>query len=267
MKHTLSIFLSIAWLGALALFPGHARAARQSDFGGSDGTEAALIGILYDLKQNQQGKPSDVTDESYPSVIGESINSDWDEGVLNRYFRVSRPVYATRIFIRTITADQAPKAFGVSEVVEPRLWLVHYKGQVVAPLDGVYRLAGFADDFLAARVNGKTELVSGRFDCIPPDVTWSSSEPDGLPVGNGAIRYGDWFSVKAGEVIDLDVLVGERPGGIFSAWLYIQRKGETYPQRDGFPVLPVFQLSEGPPPASDVPYSPPRESSVWKTLQ
>ncbi len=251
----------------LLLAPGAQAGRGDSVFGGSDGTEAALIGILYDLKQTQQGESSGVTEETYPNVIGEFINSEWDEGVLNKYFRVSRPVYATRIFIRTIAANQAPKAFGVSEVVEPRMWIVHYKGQVVAPMDGVYRLAGFADDFLAARVNGKTVLVSGRFDCIPPDVTWTSSEPDGLPIGNGAMRYGDWFSVKAGEVIDLDVLVGERPGGIFSAWLYIQRKGETYPQRDGFPVLTMFQLSEDKPPASDVPYAPPRESSVWKTLQ
>ncbi len=263
MKRITLILALIGLLFAQAML----YAARESIFGESDGTSAALIGILYDLKQTQQGEASGVTEESYPEVLGEFINADWDEGVLNQYFRVSRPVYATRIFIRTISADQAPKAFGVSEVVAPKLWAVHYKGQVVAPMDGVYRLAGFADDFLAARVNGKTVLVTGRFDCIPPNVTWESSDPEGLPIGNGATVYGDWFSVKAGEAIDLDVLVGERPGGIFSAWLYIQRKGESYPQRDGFPVLPVFQMSEGKAPASDVPFSPARESSVWKTLQ
>jgi hypothetical protein len=245
----------------------HSGWAQDSAFGTSAGTEAALIGILYDLKQTQQGEASGVTEQSYPKVIGEFLESEWDEGVLNDYFRVSRPVYATRIFMRTMSADQAPKAFGVDDVVEPRLWVVHYKGQVKAPMDGVYRIAGFADDFMAARINGNTVLVSGRQDCIPENYAWKASEADGMPVGNGQVRYGNWVSVKQGEVIDLDVLVGERPGGIFSAWLYIQRKGETYPMEGAHPVLPVFQLSETPVRNSDVKFAPPRPSSVWQALQ
>ena len=242
-------------------------APSESAFGTSGGTEAALIGILYDLKQTQQGERSEVTEDNYTQVIGEFLESDWDEGVLNQFFRVSRPVYATRIFIRTISADQAPKAFGVDDVVEPRLWLVHYKGQVEAPMDGVYRLAGFADDFMAARVNGKTVLVCGRPDGIPNDFPWEPSSPDGMNVGNGKVRYGDWISVKEGEVIDLDVLVGERPGGIFSAWLYIQRKGESYSMQGSDPILPPFQLSETPVADSDVKFASPRPSSVWKAIQ
>jgi len=252
---------------ALSCLPLGAQRNSNTAFGTSGGTEAALIGILYDLKQTQQGNPSGVTERSYPSVIGEFLESEWDEGILNAYFRVSRPVYATRIFIRTISADQAPQAFGVDDVVEPRLWLVHYKGQVEAPMDGVYRIAGFADDFMAARINGKTVLVSGRHDCIPQNYTWESPAPDGMHVGNGMVRYGNWISLKKGQVIDLDVLVGERPGGIFSAWLYIQRKGETYPMEGMNPVLPVFQFSETPVQNSDVRFAPPRPSSVWKALQ
>ncbi|MGE9289564.1 MAG: hypothetical protein ACQKBT_01155 [Puniceicoccales bacterium] len=252
----------LVWLVALG-----APRVSASEFGTSEGSEAALIGILYDLKQTQQGEPSGVTEESYAAEIGEFLNGEWDENLLNQYFRVSRPVYATRIFIRTLAADQAPKAFGVDDVVEPRLWLVHYKGQVEAPLDGVYRLAGFADDFMAARVNGETVLVCGRPDSLPEEFFWEPSSPDGLTVGNGKVRYGNWFAVQKGEVIDLDVLVGERPGGIFSAWLYIQRKGEKYPMNVQDPVLPPFQLSDVPVQDSDVKFAPPRPSSVWRALQ
>jgi hypothetical protein len=241
--------------------------AQDSAFGTSEGTEAALIGILYDLKQTQQGEHSDVTEDSYPDVIGDFLQSEWDEGVLNRYFRVSRPVYATRIFMRTMSADQAPKAFGVDDVVEPRLWVVHYKGQVQAPMDGVYRIAGFADDFMAARMNGNTVLVAGRPDAIPDDFEWEPSASDGMTVGNGKVRYGDWVSVKKGEVVDLDILLGERPGGIFSAWLYIQRKGESYSMKGSDPILPPFQFSETPVSKSDVSFAPARASSVWKALQ
>jgi len=256
-----ALLLAVSGLNVLAQEP------KDSAFGTAAGTEAALIGILYDLKQTQQGEPSAVTEQNYPNVIGDFFESGWDEGVLNQYFRVSRPVYATRIFIRTISADQAPEAFGVDDVVEPRLWLVHYKGQVEAPMDGVYRLAGFADDFIAARVNGETVLVAGRHDCLPPNFAWDSPSPDGMPVGNGHVRYGNWISVKKGEVIDLDVLIGERPGGIFSAWLYIQRKGESYPTEGPHPVLPAFQFSDTSIEFSDVRFAPARPSSVWKALQ
>lgn len=266
LKQLLKVFTIVA---VLTVAGRSSVLAQNSAFGTSDGVEAALIGILYDLKQNQQGEPSEVTEQNYSKLIGGFLNSGWDEAVLNRYFRVSRPVYATRIFMPMMSADQAPKAFGIDDVVTPRLWLVHYKGQVVAPMDGVYRVAGFADDFMAAAMNNRTVLVSGRFDCIPPNFEWESSEADGIHVGNGRLRYGDWVSVKAGEVVDLDVLVGERPGGEFGAWLYIQRKGEVYPLGGGTgqPVLPVFQLSDTPVSTLGGQFSPARESSVWNALQ
>jgi hypothetical protein len=260
-------FTRYLWAALLAALCAANVQAQDSAFGTAGDTEAALIGILYDLKQTQQGEASEVTEDNYKDVISKFLQSEWDEGVLNQYFRVSRPVYATRIFMRTMNADQAPKAFGVDDVVEPRLWLVHYKGQVEAPMDGVYRIAGFADDFMAARMNEQTVLVCGRPDCLPKDYAWASSESDGMTLGNGRVRYGDWVSLKKGEVIDLDVILGERPGGIFSAWLYIQRKGETYPMDGSSPILPVFQFSETAVKNSDARYSPPRPSSVWKALQ
>lgn len=254
--------------------------AQQSNFGSASGVEGALIGILYDLKQNQQGQVSDVGEENFRYVLGEFLASEWDESVLNRYFRVSRPVYATRIFIPMMQADQAPASFGVADIVEPRLWAVHYKGQVVAPMDGVYRLAGYADDFIAARINSKTVLVHGRPDCIPQNFEWKPQERSyGIRVGNGMVRFGHWVLLKKGEVIDLDVLVAERPGGGFGAWLFIQREGESYPDRYGRPILPIFQLSDGEVDtvANSADYSSgrrevqitsqPRESSVWKGLR
>lgn len=262
-------------VGVLSFLP-----AQQSDFGSASGVEGALIGILYDLKQNQRGQPSDVRGRKFRDVLGEFLASDWDESVLNRYFRVSRPVYATRIFIPIMRAEQAPASFGVADVVEPRLWAVHYKGQVAAPMDGVYRLAGYADDFIAARINSKTVLVHGRPDCIPQNFEWEpSARSYGIRVGNGMVRYGQWISLKRGEVIDLDVLVAERPGGAFGAWLFIQREGESYPERRGRPILPIFQLSGG---AVETTAnsgnrssgrrgvqvnSQPRESSVWKGVR
>ncbi|MGE9295907.1 MAG: hypothetical protein ACQKBV_06445 [Puniceicoccales bacterium] len=242
-------------------------AAQDSAFG-SDDANAALIGILYDLKQTQKGDPSGVGVQEYPLVLSEFMESDWDEAVLNRFFRVSRPVYASKVFVPMMSAGQAPKAFRVDEVVDPRLIVVHYKGQVVAPMDGVYRLAGFADDFIAARVNGDTVLVAGRGDCLSPiTFPWEAKVPDGFPIGNGRVRFGNWFAVRKGEAIDLDVLIGERPGGDFGAWLYIERKGESYPAGEGSPLLPVFQFAEDVGRITGGRHAEPRESSVWKAVQ
>jgi len=104
--------------------------------------------------------------------------------------------------------------------------------------------------------------------CNPKNFDWQPSEPGGIDMGRTGLRYGDWISLKKGEVVDLDVLVGERPGGAFGARLYVQRKGESYPTRDAKPVLPALQL--GPPGEGmnvDNKTSAPRESSVWKALR
>ncbi|MFZ4777344.1 MAG: hypothetical protein ACOYM3_18405, partial [Terrimicrobiaceae bacterium] len=64
-----------------------------------------------------------------------------------------------------------------------------------------------------------------------------------MTVANSRMRAGDWITWKAGQVVDLDVMIGERAGGVFCAFLLIEKRGETYEQVDGSPVLPVFQLA------------------------
>jgi len=222
-------------LAALAAFVSiYSLHAQDDAFGRSDAREgeAGLIGILYDLKQTQKRERTKETERSYRDVLIEFFRSDWDEAVLNRYFRVTRPVYTTRIAIPSMSADQAPKAFGVADVVEPRLWMVHYKGQIAPPEDGIYRFSGRADDVLAVRLNGRLVLVAGRPDCIPPSSIWTSKEP----TGPRELRHGDWISLRAGEVVDFDVLIGERPGGRFYATLYVSKQGESY-SNDNPPVL------------------------------
>jgi hypothetical protein len=227
-----------------------------------------LIGILYDLKQTQQGEASDVKVNTYTAKIGEFLASGWDEAVLNEYFRVSRPVYTTQVSIPRMSAKQAPEGFGVEEVVEPRMWVVHYKGQARVPMDGVYRLAGYADDVIAARINGETVLVSGHPTGIPKNFDWSPSAPDGINGDSGRLRYGTWVPLKKDDVVDLDVLIGERPGGWFGARLFVQRKGEDYPRnKNSDLILPLLQLEEKPVSEKKNRVSAPRESSVWDALR
>ena len=213
-------------------------------FGTSKTSEAALIGIMYDLKQTQTHEPTSVDPERYTGVVDEFLASKWDERVLNRYYRVSKPIYTTQIFVPNMNADEAPKAFGAEKMVKPSRWIIHYKGQVSAPSPGTYRFWGSADDALAVAVNGITELSGCRPDMHLRKTGWKQTGPNGARAANGSLHPGDWFTVGANEIIDLDVIIGERPGGEFNAFLMIEKKGESYQSDgEGHSILPIFQVA------------------------
>lgn len=253
----------LAWSPALP-------AAEESLFGSREESEAALIGILYDLKQDQDRKSKQMDIRSFHQVIDEFLSKGWDESVLNRYYRVTRPLYATQLFIPLINASAAPKAFGVENIVKPSFWLIHYKGQVMAPEDGEWRFWGDGEEVCSVAVNGKPVLLANWKEITTPSVNWKSPEPPGRKVANSHIRAGDWISLKKDQVVDLDVLIGERAGGVFCAFLLIEKKGVTYPMQDGHPVLPVFQLApfDTPQPKSTK-TGPPilPNGPVWKAVQ
>ena len=73
-----------------------------------------------------------------------------------------------------------------------------------------------------------------------------SSYSVALPA-SGYVPCGDWFSCKKNEVIDLDILIGECPGGRSGAWLCYENQREEYKTVDDKlgkqPVLPAFQLA------------------------
>src|SRR5277367_6000387 len=110
--------------------------AQSSAFGSSQESEAALIGVLYDLKQTQDHQSTNVDPETYTTVMDEFLSKGWDEKVLNRYYRVSHPLYTTQIFIPNMNADKAPDAFGAQKTVKPSRWVIHYKGQISPPSAG-----------------------------------------------------------------------------------------------------------------------------------
>lgn len=266
--------VSAAGLLALALAAGPGRAAQSAPvFGTAGAGEAAMVGILYDLKQTQDLRPTSMDRKTYTAVIDEFLAKNWDEGVLNRYYRASRPLYTTQIFIPMMGADAAPKAFGVQKIVKPRLWVVHYKAQVAPPSDGAWRFWGYGDDACCVAVNGKTVLTANRFDTPLTGKTFKADKSPGIPAGNGTLRPGDWIELKAGRIIDLDIIIGECPGGIFGAFLMIEKRGENYAKAGSFPVLPVlpvFQLAPYDTPAPKSPKDAPpfaANGPIWKAFQ
>ncbi len=240
-------------------------------FGRRENRDAGLIGILYDFKQTQKRQPTGVKPDSYTGIVGEFLNKDWSESVLNRYFRATRPLYATQIFMPLMDAGRAPKAFEMEKVIKPSVWVVYYKGQVSPPEDGNYRFVAYADDVVVVAVNGKTVLVGGRPDATKQLKMWTPPEQGAkIPAANGALLYGDWMTLKKDEPVDLDVLVGERPGGSFCAFLLYEKQGAEYPKTEtGVTRLPLFQLAPYQTPVGKPKDEPPFSEApvVWKGYQ
>jgi hypothetical protein len=256
-------------LSLVQLFGLHAHADDASNvFGQSQQSEAAFIGVMYDLKQTPTRQPTTIDPNSYWTVLDEFLAKHWDESVLNRYYRVSRPLFTTQIFIPNMSADTAPKAFGAEKTVKPSLWVIHYKAQVSAPLAGTYRFWGAADDALAVAVNGQTELVAFYTDPVLKN-GWKEKGPRGAPAGEGIpLDGGDWFNVGAGEIMDLDVIIGERPGGSFNAFLMVEKQGETYKKTaQGFSILPIFQVAPYDTPAGGSEPEFAKGFQPWKSYQ
>ncbi len=238
----MALLLFTAWMGlGLASL-----SAQNALFGSKEQTQEALIGILYDLKQTQDMQPTNMDPGRYFPLIDDFLSSGWDESVLSPYYRTTRALYTTQVMIPMISADRAPQAFGVENLVKPRLWVVHYKAQVLPPHAGKFRFAAYSDDFIAIAINGQTKLIGGRVgNSTMKKTNWKSTEPQGLSVANGRLRYSDWIELDGKQPVDLDLIVGERPGGQFAALLYWQEEGKTYESgKDGL-ILPALQFAPG----------------------
>jgi len=255
------LFCGSAFLGA--------QNATQA-FGVKERSDASLIGILYDLKQTQDRSKTGMTVNLYSQVVDEFLSKKLDDSVMDRFYRVTQPLYATQFYIPIMNAKEAPKAFGAEKTVSPSMWLIHYKGQVVPPETGRFRFVSYADDWLAVAVNGETALVAARQDVKLTQTLWKSPEKAGMKAGNGNLKVGDWIDFKKGVPFDIDIMIGERPGGYFCAFLMIEKEGGSYEMTpDGkFPILPIFQVAPRKAKATNITAGPPfsETPSVWPAL-
>ena len=76
--------------------------------------------------------------------------------------------------------------------------------------------------------------------------SWRSDDPANRKYSMGHLRFrvSDWFELKPGVPVPMEVLLGEGGGGAFGAMLCIEQEGVDYPERDipgGGPLLPVFK--------------------------
>ncbi len=236
---------------------------RESRGGGS------LVGKFYDLKQTRDGKPSKLDQEKgFPAELATFVNG-WNESNLAKYFTGPNPLFATQIYIPKTPAVQGPQAFNLGNV-QPKMWVIHYKGSVIPPESGTYRFVGMADDVLVVRFNGRVVLDSGSTNPSGKGPSqFYASEGLQLKPEMGwykGLGRGEPFQVNAGESYPMEVLLGEWPGGDFKAWLLLEKDGVQYEKDSkGNPILPIFKLqaSEVAKPSVEAPVFA-KQGPAWK---
>jgi hypothetical protein len=233
--------------GLDGLGDGHA-AGGGGGFGSTNQASGGLKGSLYDFKQKPNGKPI-TYDLGNPSEFIERVlklqRSRYSDAALRRHFQAPNSLYLTHLAIPFSAAAEGPSYFGAKDLMQPSGWVAHYRGRVKVPKTGEYRFSGLGDDYLVVMIDGKVRLV-GSWSDIQPAVAngWTPTEPTGKhasPFHHVRIVYGDWVKLREGQEIDVQIALGERPGGHVGFLLHIEEKSASYRNdATGRPILPLF---------------------------
>ncbi|VGO16971.1 hypothetical protein PDESU_05565 [Pontiella desulfatans] len=216
-------------------------------FGANKGTGNEFEGTFFDLKMDPDGKPAKM-DENYYKEVLRNFDGSWNISRFEKkYFKAPKKKFATTFMLPKMKAEEAPKAYAVQDVVQPKQWVAYYKGVIAAPETGRYRFWGIADDVLMVRVKNRLVIdanwpsmgITGWTSNDDRDKKWKMSGQN--------VRIGDWFHLTKGKPTEMEVLVGERPGGFFFCHLLIEQDGVEYPKGEGGrPLLPIFKTQEIP---------------------
>lgn len=230
-------------------------------FGSTEKVSGTLSGHLYDLKQNHRGVATHY-DPKNRSHFNDPVNrihrSRFSEASFKKFYKSPQELFIRIIAIPFSSADLGPKYFKAEKDVKPSGWLAHYQGSVIAPDDGTYRFVGTADDYIGVAINRKMRLVSGWPDIAAAiAVKGANADSDETPHQIGPcgqpLTYGSWFKVRKGEKIEINIALGERPGGQVGFLLLIEKQGEKYETNaTGNAILPPFAV--GPLHPDDIKY-------------
>ncbi len=214
-------------------------------FGNTSPLTGALEGTFIDFKQdrNRENPPNNGWMDA-----GKDFLRNYQLREFRKFFNAPQKLYATHFYIPLMGADQAPRAYGVEQLVQPSNWVAVYQGKFRSLKGGTFRFVGTADDLIIVGVDGKTVLYAGFPESNPGK--WSPNDAPkfgGPPVSDylPKLTEGDWFKLAPGEVKDLSVIIGEIPGGEFACYLFIEERGVKYEKAsDGRPILPIFKLKD-----------------------
>ena len=225
---------------------------QTNPFGGAvDSGATGLVGYFYDLKQTNETppNPTGMTQALWRTDMLRLVADNLNEEDLSKYLKSSAPLCTYGFDIPEQASTNAPVAFALKNV-KPNLWTIIYRGKASVPEAGRYRFVGFGDDLLYIKLNGKEVFDGG---CLP-----MSSDNSLHAVYNSTLwkdldswvpRKGAWFNVDQGDVVSLDILIGDW-GGKCGFNLFLEKEGESYDQAPDnvMPKLPFFQIGAKLPP-------------------
>ena len=220
-------------------------------FGGGQTIGNDFVGTLYDFKRTRTGGPTGIEPNGFLFELAKFTKSDWKEYRLARYYRSPNKLYTTHFMIPTVASDVAPTAFGEPDMMG-YAWAVLYKGQIVHPTGGTFRFWAQGDDVIIVRLAGRivvdgsvSDAGSGSFRQILTGYINTTADSMKYYMGERRAEVGKWFTLEAGVPLDMEVVIGESPGGSFAAMLAIQEEGVEYPKSpQGGPLLPMFKTAE-----------------------
>jgi hypothetical protein len=207
-----------------------------------------------------------MTIERYSQVVSRFVREGWREEILHEYFTGSQQLSAPQVMVPNMSANEGPKAFDLAGQVQPSMWLVHYKGRVSAPKNGTFHLVGAGDDIMVVRFNGRLVLDGCYHEMFPEAGSAGAYHYEFKAMPRGFVK-GPAITVQAGQQYDVEVLIGEQPGGDMMGCLLIEEEGVEY-AKDGLgnPILPPFRFSSVKmPPLAPGQTLPPYKSdgSIW----
>ncbi len=225
-------------------------------FGAGQSVGNDLVGTFYDFKRDRSGRDLSPDMDAYLNALKNFVRSGWNTTKLARYYRSPKKLYATTIMIPPVFSLLAPEAFGEPDTVG-YLWMAHYKGQLVCPAshtNGItFRFWGMGDDIMVVRAGGEVVLNA----CWPTEFDgrnfgqivapgWRSRSADSRKYfyGHNYAEVGDWITLEPGAPQELELIIGETPGGHFVAMLAVEVKGVEYEKGpQGNPILPIFKTA------------------------
>lgn len=237
--------------------------------GRSDG----LVGRLYDLKQTKDRQPTDIKDDGLwknphqldgmtgsqqqiftgevlrdPTkhhLLSESIlnevklingflGGNWDEKVLQNFYRSQDPMVAYQWSIPSSSASDTVKAFGVEKEVKPTHIMIHYKGSVTAPRDMTVRFRSllrggviavrFDNNNVFLGTHGSSSLIDKKSFAFKDEYPNYDKEKK----TQGIYLRGKWFKVQAGRKYPVEIFITMGAGG-FGCGLMIEEKDPAKP--------------------------------------
>ncbi|MBN2164143.1 MAG: hypothetical protein JXR25_05400 [Pontiellaceae bacterium] len=226
--------------------------ALPNPFGDPRSTGNDLEGRFYDFKRNARGLTRAITGDpdtvpnDVDNIIHNFMKRGWSEESFRNYYCAPRRLFSSCVCIGTVQSTLAPEAFGETQT-DGYAWAVVYRGQLVYPEDITFRFRGVGDKFMGVRVDGKVVLLAVYNSSVRQFFSdiWSPSAPEHriYPMAEGKQAVGDWITLKGGQPVDIEILLGDRHGGLVYHQLVVEVEGEEYPRNPfgGGPTLPVFK--------------------------